>query len=253
MEVYRDIQALEFCLQWICGLLSPVVGETEIQGQFKQALTEQLDHLDSHLKKILLFVLKKSKEIRKHCLQGVSQGSYGHWVRKILSQESGPVLLVGAGQLATSLLPWIPNLAALTNRDLRRAKALLGLKSKVKHASVWEWFDWEQWMQANHLVFCVPGFAVDSENFWAFAQAWRLAHPQGWVIDLAEPPCFPSGFPGNYVDLKAAFRDLEHMRNRLQLSVSEAKQVIYQEALHYASTWQWVMPHTLMDIAPLIV
>lgn len=112
-EVYRDIEAEEFLIEVLCGLKSPLVGETEVFGQFKiwwQNL-ENLSFKQKYEARIQL-IYSVVKRIREESLCGLGSQSYGSLLRKKigeLASASGEVCIdfVGAGQLVEEMVPWV--------------------------------------------------------------------------------------------------------------------------------------------------
>ncbi|MCC7008193.1 MAG: hypothetical protein IT184_05205 [Acidobacteria bacterium] len=98
-QLVGHAEAYALLLEIVTGLRSPLVGETEVQAQFK-AFLASLDpaaHLDLH--RLGQRVLADAKYIRQHHLQGFGAHSYG-----VLAARRVPsgrrVALVGAGALA---------------------------------------------------------------------------------------------------------------------------------------------------------
>lgn len=115
-DVLGEDQAYERMLEIICGLHSPLVGETEVLGQFKAAIEEQLakeseSPYRSTLAQWAKALLEDAKEIRERHLRDVGSQSYGSLVRRelralMVSDCTVRVDVVGAGQLAAEILPW---------------------------------------------------------------------------------------------------------------------------------------------------
>jgi glutamyl-tRNA reductase len=88
------------------GLHSPLLGETEIFGQFKAFRDAQVWH--SAWDSLFDAVEEDVKKIRRTHLTNLGSQSYGSLTRKRL--ETGePVVVVGAGRLAKDILPWLEN------------------------------------------------------------------------------------------------------------------------------------------------
>lgn len=108
-EVYTEENAYAYLISVLCGLESPVFGETEVFGQFKNFIeTEQKNypHLFSQSNKGLKFIIEQVKTIRSEFIQGLGSNSYGSTLRK-LTKEDDHISMIGAGHLATELIPWI--------------------------------------------------------------------------------------------------------------------------------------------------
>jgi glutamyl-tRNA reductase len=109
-EIFSGAEAEKFLAEVLCGLQSPLLGETEVFGQFKawwKNLPDDLPWKRLHRSRIeSLFSLVKS--VREQVLCGSGSQSYGSLLRRFLPQQ-GQVELLGAGHLVQELLPWLQN------------------------------------------------------------------------------------------------------------------------------------------------
>ena len=112
-EVYLGLEAESFLAEVLCGLKSPLVGETEVFGQFKiwwKALPADSLFKQKFQSRIeTLFALVKT--VREKALCGHGSQSYGSLLRKNLVPDEA-VDILGAGHLAQEILPWIKNKSA---------------------------------------------------------------------------------------------------------------------------------------------
>ena len=108
---YSGTEAYAFLLRFACGLESRLVGECEIFGQIKESWREFASAPNPLSRKLDGWVqrlFKDTKEVRAGPLSRLGSASYGSQVRRLLGAVSeGPTLLVGAGQLAQAVAPWI--------------------------------------------------------------------------------------------------------------------------------------------------
>lgn len=128
-EIYRGKDSYRFLLEVVCGLRSPLIAETEVLGQFRDFCTKAkfpptawgwfLQHLTSDL-------MVDAKAVRRRHLEGLGSHSYGGLVRQHLKGIPS-VALIGAGQLASEIVPWLICKARLTLfcRTPLRAHALV--------------------------------------------------------------------------------------------------------------------------------
>jgi len=123
-EIYRGEAAYIFALEVVCGLKSPLAGETEVMGQFRDLLAK-LEVCAPALKKILDQVLADSKTIRHKHLSKLGSQSYGSLSRKFLA-EFKSLHILGAGQLTEELLPWFSDKATVFvhGRQIEKRKKL---------------------------------------------------------------------------------------------------------------------------------
>lgn len=108
-QIFSADKALVFLSEILCGLHSPVFGETEVFGQFKTFVdqqTEKKDELVNSSQKWVRFLYEIVKNIRTQYITGLGSNSYGSTIRK-LTRDTGTLSILGAGQLATEILPWI--------------------------------------------------------------------------------------------------------------------------------------------------
>ncbi|OYZ18948.1 MAG: hypothetical protein B7Y39_12600 [Bdellovibrio sp. 28-41-41] len=107
VEIFKGEHAYQFVLEVICGLHSLIKGETEIFGQFKD-FTVQSKTVIENLNMTDLFkqLLTDCKILRSTRIQNWSHNTYGSVTRKLLTAKDG-VALLGAGQLAEEIAPWL--------------------------------------------------------------------------------------------------------------------------------------------------
>ena len=108
-SILQEESAISFLIEVLCGLHSPIVGETEVFGQFKQfteARREAGDLLFHPQQRWLQFVMNEVKKVRAQHLIGIGSHSYGSLIRK-LTKEFDQVTVLGGGQLTSEILPWL--------------------------------------------------------------------------------------------------------------------------------------------------
>lgn len=108
-EIYYGERAYQFLLQVICGLHSPLVGETEVYGQFKKVVSEfsiPASPWGLEMKRLIQSLFEDAKRIRQHHLKDLGSQSYGSILRRELKGFK-QVHFLGAGQLVQEILPWL--------------------------------------------------------------------------------------------------------------------------------------------------
>jgi len=100
---HSGVDAYEFILQVICGLHSPMIGETEILAQFKKFLENNPDAI-TH--KISHKLIQDAKTLRTKYLKGYGSQSYGSYTLKE-SKGFDSIVILGAGSLAQEIVPII--------------------------------------------------------------------------------------------------------------------------------------------------
>lgn len=221
-EVLKDSPAFLFLLEVICGLQSPMLGETEVQGQFKSFFQQHLSFHNS-LKNTCENLLALAKKIRAEHLQELGCHSYGSWIRKRLAVDVS-VGIVGSGHLVSEILPW---LKAKTDvkiyaRDPQKAKNFVAV---VPHVRV---LDLASPMQVKDLVLAAP-----VSNAWVMETSQQLV-PGAQVLDLRGETELSSQ---DIQDLKT--RDLIYVSLRdIMSDVSENKNAMAQKILAAKSSVQ---------------
>ena len=107
--LFEDDRAVAFLINVLCGLESPVVGETEVLGQFKNflaGLSEPSHPLLSPDSPWHQFVLTEVKAMRDKHISHLGSKSYGSLIRKEL-RDIKTVTVLGSGHLVGEILPWL--------------------------------------------------------------------------------------------------------------------------------------------------
>ncbi len=164
-ELLTGPHAYAFLLRTACGLESKISGETEIFGQLKiawQEYSKKKHSFQIFLSSWFQRLFEDTKEIRARCLQNLGSNSYGGLIRKLIRTRSinpslEPVLVVGAGQVAQSILPWLAEHEIwLWNRGPR---GLTDVKTPFRRLQRQE--ESYGFKNAAHAVICIP---IDPEG-----------------------------------------------------------------------------------------
>ena len=132
-------------------------------------------------------LFQDTKAIRAAHLSKLGSASYGSQVRRLLgSASSGPTLLIGAGQLAKAVAPWLETGELLLwNRTLDKAREL-ARRVQERHPQrlcrVLEGTpesELEAWSRAGDVIVCVP---ADPARDAARIAAWRARAGHGGRI-----------------------------------------------------------------------
>ncbi len=128
-EIYRGKDSYRFLLEVVCGLRSPLIAETQVLGQFRDFCAKAkfpptswgwfLRHLTSDL-------MVDAKAVRRRHLERLGSNSYGGLVRQHVKGIPS-VAIIGAGQLASEIVPWLIGKAHVTIfcRNLLGAQGLV--------------------------------------------------------------------------------------------------------------------------------
>jgi hypothetical protein len=261
LESYEGAEAYAFLLRFAAGLESKLVAETEIFGQIKtawRAFFERGTPLAGQLSPWIQLLFQDAKEIRSQHLSRLGSASYGSQVRRLLGDEAGggPTLLVGAGQLAQSVGPWLPGSELwLWNRTHERALELsreLAKRDPARPVRVLEAdadAELAAWRAARNVIVCVPADAAQDA---ARVAAWNeRAERGGRVIHLglgAEGRAPWNGLPA-LVSLGALFEMLQAHSEQRRRQFERARRACQEKALLRSLSANSSHPHSWEDLA----
>lgn len=223
-EVYYDIEAEEFLIEVLCGLKSPLVGETEVFGQFKlwwQNLENNSfkQKYEARVQQIYSVV----KRIREESLCGLGSQSYGSLLRKKigeLASASGEVRIdfVGAGQLVEEMVPWVEKKWKY-RIWCRNPQRIESTEMAQKAESVKNMNDAEE--VSNLLVVAAP-LSHDELNFWIKK---RSSGENLHVFDFRHDSMDYNGSDQfrQFLHLDHFTTEVEEKKQQIQFHIEEAK------------------------------
>ncbi len=135
-EVYNGEAAYRFLLEVICGLHSPLVGETEVYGQLKNKVAEyqfSVAPWSAGLQRVFRSLFQDAKLIREKHLKDLGSQSYGSVLRREV-KGAKRVHLLGAGHLVQEILPWLAKDGTEVHvhcREPEKARAVLPMKVQL--------------------------------------------------------------------------------------------------------------------------
>jgi len=225
VEIYRGEESYRFLLEVICGLNSPLVGETAVLGQFREFVAHANlpdTSWGNFLRQLISNLLVDAKRVRHEHLQGLGSQSYGSLVRQHLKGLPS-VALLGGGQLAREILPWLIGKTSvrLFYRNLPHAQQLLADYPEIQ-LDQFSPADagWEQ--NATGLVIAAPLKAVEVER-WVGKQGSRFS----LCLDLrGDAETDPASLPFPVIKLSELFDALRNERQRLAARVEAAREEI---------------------------
>jgi len=219
-DLYAGPAAYGFLLQLACGLESEIAGETEILGQVKQAWRDCESgggDLPRLLRPWMQRLLQDTKEIRSEHVVGLGSATYGSLVRRLLGGTvQGPTLLLGAGQLAETILPFLDSGEVLVwNRSRARAEAMLSRQRAAQTQGRVHLLDSTPaaeeaaWHRAKDVILCIP---ADTGRDAGRVDWWRTrGAPEGHVLHLGIDTT--EGTPWSGIAKLATLRDLFGLRD----------------------------------------
>lgn len=140
-ELYRGDDAYRFLLQVICGLHSPLVGETEVLGQFKNAVSRvslPSTPWGGQMNRLFQALFEDAKRVRQSHLEELGSQSYGSLLRRLL-REFKKVHVLGAGHIVQEILPWLCKDRTDVHihcRNVAKARAELGGRPRIPMPSL---------------------------------------------------------------------------------------------------------------------
>jgi glutamyl-tRNA reductase len=258
-QVYTGAEAYAFLLRFACGIESKLAGETEIFGQVKEAWRQfaanpslQSRQLDG----IVQSLFQDTKEVRARQLSGLGSASYGSQVRRLLGAPTpGPTLLVGAGQLAQAVAPWLPGEELLIwNRNADRAHELAKLVRERNPACrvevlVGDEAELEAWSRAGDVVLCVPAAAERDAQRIAVWKA-RMGHT-GRIVHLGLVEGSGAGWEGvpGLTSLVSLFDMLRAQNEQRSQQVVRARRACAEKAVLRSLGNSATQPHGWEDLA----
>jgi hypothetical protein len=261
LEHFNGAAAYAFLLRVCCGLESKLVAEAEIFGQIKQAwrdFSERGSPLAKLLSPWIQHLFRDAKEIRAQHLGSLGSASYGSQVRRLLGDEagSGPTLLVGAGQLAQAVAPWLEGSELwLWNRTSERASELSRELAKrnpgrpIRVIAEGPEAEFAAWRTARQVVICVPPEPLADE---ARVAAWRERQAGGGrIIHLgagAEAAAPWNGLP-ELVSLGTLFDMLQAHSELRRRQLERARRACLEKALLRSLGENASHPHSWEDLA----
>src|SRR6185369_14131308 len=227
VEVFRGREAYRFLLEVICGLNSPIVGETAVMGQFKEFLLNAKFPKTSwgnFLRQLATNLMIDAKRVRHDHLQGLGSQSYGSLVRQHVKGLPA-VAVLGAGKLAREILPWLigKTKVRVFYRNLQHAEDLLNEYPEIELVRYSN--EDAGWQAAEAgLVIAAPLQASQVTN-------WTRQQSAGFAVSLdlrGEAATDPLSMATPVIKLHELFDDLRAERERLQGHVAAARAEIYE-------------------------
>jgi len=230
-----------FLLRFACGLESRLAGETEVFGQIKESwrsFSAAPSLLSRQIHGCVQRLFKDTKEVRAAQLSGLGSNSYGSQVRRLLGAPTqGPTLLVGAGQLAQTVAPWLDTHELLLwNRTQERALELQRMVQRRSAKRVChvlessEQAELAAWSNSGNVVLCVPADAARDAGRIA---AWQSRPRQGGRIvhlGLSQSTAADwAGVPG-LTDLTALFDMLRAQSDQRSAQLAQARRACAEKA-----------------------
>ena len=229
-EIYRDLEAEEFLIQVLCGLKSPLVGETEVFGQFKNWWTQlPVGDFKGKFEGRVQNLFSAVKKIREESLCGLGSQSYGSLLRKKIDEHFAKnsdlkicIDFIGAGQLVEEIVPWVQKKWAYRIRcrqpDKVRSEKRFGEPLETLHLE-------DNTLVSQCLVIAAP-LQHDELNLWIKQRSPNEPNANRPIIfDFRHDSLkFQSDLISgqNYYDLNALTTEVEEHKQSIKSQVEQA-------------------------------
>ncbi len=219
---YQD-DAYSFLLETICGLHSPMIGETEVYGQFRSFFsnyTYPQDPFGYSLEKMIQKLMADAKWVRQCHLVGLGSQSYGSVARRFFKHAT-TVHFLGAGHLVEEMLPWMDKATLPIQIYCRRMEQFHHLARKFPNLSYKPLSELCKLDLTSGLVVAAPILTEELQRLLQDARPSLL-------LDLrATSNLDPLKLKGSRIlSLQEVFEDIENTRLLLAQRVSSAQREI---------------------------
>ncbi len=158
-EILRGDIALAFLLEVLCGLRSPIFGETEVLGQFRNFIDtrkRQNDPLFADHQKWLHFIIFEVKRIRAEHLHSFGSQTYGSLLSRY-TKSFDTITLFGSGQLASEIIPWLSDkkMVQILCRNTKKLSVKLPNICEINHRVMVQLYQ-NAFIQGDVLVIAAP-------------------------------------------------------------------------------------------------
>jgi len=220
-KLYRGEDAYRFCMEVICGLHSPIVGETQVFGQFKQLMNE-FDLCPSPLSKplrdLLLDLSNDCKKVRQTHLRGLGSQSYGSVVRRKV-KHLDEVNFIGAGILVQEIVPYMVKLGIRVRIHCRTPARVADVYRQYPDVVIEQLNDAHKSMITGALVIAAP---LNSSQLMGWLG--QMQNKLDKVVDLRGDSHTDAILAACDVDdLAKVFREIENTKQQLADRIYGAK------------------------------
>ncbi len=238
-SLLQGAAAYRFLLQLASGLESEIPGETEILGQIKEAwqhCEQQRPKTAAALRPWMQRLLQDAKEIRSEYVVGLGSVSYGALVRRLLGPNDGRcTLLLGAGQLAEAVLPYLEAPRVLVcNRNRERAQSLIDRQRLTATTRRLEVIpanrEREAWQAADLVLLCIPPDEIFDAERLQWWQACAEPRPQVLHLGLLETAGTAWAAVPSLITLRALFALRDSQAERRAALLEKARQACFVKA-----------------------
>ena len=217
-ETWHGYGAYAFLLEVVTGVRSSLFAETEVLHQFKTRFSKEnlpAAPFGDYLARLREDLISDAKYIRRNYLQNLGDQSYGGIAHRLMGSRKR-VVLIGSGQLAEKVLPFLKKggrqVTVAARNPLRCAE--LAARYHCKTLSLQGLGE----QQIENLVIAAPI---------SVAKILPRVVPQGAVIDLRDDDCrdpVPEGL--DYHSFREILEALDRTRERHELLRKQLERVM---------------------------
>ncbi|MDX1582342.1 MAG: hypothetical protein R3338_01965 [Thermoanaerobaculia bacterium] len=232
-ELYTRQEAYQFLLEVICGLHSPLVGETEVMGQFKNFAVRAAEGPAAKCTAPWMQrLIGDAKRVRTNHLIGLGGRSYGQLAQRYL-EDCPTIYVLGAGHLVQETLPSIvDHRVEIFCRRPEAAGELLERHANAAVHKLYEAFEGDDQSAPLGLIIAAPLSAIEIQR-WIESLGVRFTT----IVDLrGEGRCDKLLVEGtSVIHFEEILEDLESNRRFALQRVQKAREEIRERAEDF---WQ---------------
>jgi glutamyl-tRNA reductase len=222
VHALHDEAAYAHLLEVICGLESPMVGETEVMHQFKLFAAAVPDD-QATFKELCQLLLADARQVRAGHLLDLGSRSYGSIVRRLV-RDCRRVAIAGTGMLAKEIIPFVAGTHLV---DVWGRRAAFDCVSPVSYRRI------SDTLTANEPTALVIAAPVDAATIRGLAA--RYADVQVLIDLRAEGAQDPPPPVAPIVSLADVFSSVADTTRGVEARVAKAREDISRRARLFAT------------------
>jgi len=215
---HSGTRAYQFLLEIVCGLHSPLIGETEILCQFKNFIKENPKAITP---KISQKIIKDAKYLRTKYLKNYGSQSYGSYALK-KSAPHDRIIIFGAGSLAQEILPIIKRSCSEITIKVRNVTKAIDKFSNYRNIQI-ESLEKRNLKENALVIIAAPMSSEDLESI------ITSNYSSSSILDLRsvrDGRALQVGQNYQYKTLKEVFSEIEETQKVLHLTSIKMKEEI---------------------------
>ncbi|TGL54140.1 glutamyl-tRNA reductase [Leptospira kemamanensis] len=234
-EIYHGYEAYRFLLEVVAGLRSKLLGESEIQAQFRDRFREENTCGSTFALSLLRLrdqILEQTKQIRSKYLTGIGRQTYGSVTESYL-QNHKVVTLLGTGKLVDSILPYLVSKQKQVRLIGRNQNRLTELNQIYPNITT---YHWEDYQPKNEAIVIASSFLPFNWD--------EMIKSSSLILDFRENSSENKGYD-HYIPLSQILNDLQEtdeqiqsVKMDLQYFLTELTREREEEQIHIMNGWE---------------